>query len=190
MTEHRHLIEEVHVVISGFLQYEGKPNGMIRLWRDIHHHCSGPECLVLMKTWNDDMNALAEFIWRLSIFKPRVCVYGYSWGGAASAKLAGHLGDRGIRVDTMVLSDAVYRHGYWLGNWRALVPFSSITVDNTDRVFPFRQGSRLGKISGHEILPANERTKVYNTHWFSLSHQHMDDLRAFHEKSRLVAGAV
>ena len=181
-------IKNYHVVISGFLQTEGKPNGMIRLWRDLHRAQSGPDTLVLLRTWNDAMDTLAEFIWRLAADDVSVKIYGYSWGGAAAMRLAKGLQKRGIGVREMVLSDAVYRHGYWLGNWRALVPFSTLRVPaNVECVRWLRQQGGFWKISGHTIVAdCPRKTAVLNPILVTCSHTYMDDLPSFHR----IAGNV
>ena len=54
----------------------------------------------------------------------------------------------------MLLSDAVYRHAYWLGNWRALVPWSVIEIPaNVQRVTWFRQYS--DRPQGHDLRAAD-----------------------------------
>ncbi|KKM24471.1 hypothetical protein LCGC14_1604750 [marine sediment metagenome] len=128
MIRHTQQFKKFHIVISGFLQNEGKPNGMIRLWSDLYKEHACHDTLVMMKTWNDNMDSLAEFIWRMAEENAIIKVYGYSWGGAAAIKLAKSLGKRGLKISAMVLSDAVYRHSYWLGNWRAFVRCFKITI--------------------------------------------------------------
>ena len=182
-------VRDFHIVISGFLQYEGKPNGMIRLWRELHERHSGPDTFVLMRTWNDNMDTLAELIWRLAADNVRVKIYGYSWGGAASVRLARQLQKRGIDVEAMVLSDAVYRHPYWLGNWRALIPLSKIVIPrNVKYVYWFCQKDSWWKISGHEVIAHSQVNTTVISHGVAhVSHEYMDDLNAFHNASYHVA---
>lgn len=180
-----------HIVISGFLQSEGKPNGMVRLWSNLYSEHASPDTLVMMKTWNDNMNSLAEFIWRMSEGDAVINVYGYSWGGAASVKLARALGSRGLNIRSMVLSDAVYRHSYWLGNWRAFVSFFDIVIPpNVGTVWWFRQKSRFGKLSGHDIVKEWSKDGfafVTQPIWCNCSHTYMDDNRLFHNKVLAIA---
>ncbi len=189
MIQQTETIANYHIVISGFLQTEGKPNGMIRLWRDLHKSHAGPDTLVLLRTWNDNMNTLAEFIWRLAADNVSVKIYGYSWGGAAAMRLARGLQRRGINVLNMVLSDAVYRHGYWLGNWRALVPFSCLTVPSNVKVVQwFRQQGELWRISGHTVIAEDpNKTWILPAHIALCSHAYMDDLPVFHTQVEFVA---
>lgn len=194
MTQRIKKFKRFHIVISGFLQNEGKPNGMIRLWSDLYHEHACKDTLVMMKTWNDNMDSLAEFIWRMAddvAWKVEVRIYGYSWGGAAAMKLAKSLQRRGVKVRSMVLSDAVYRHSYWLGNWRAFVQcFKIIVPGNVGLVWWFRQKSKFGKLSGHDIVrdrSGNTFPWLSNPVWCNCSHQYMDDNRLFHEKALSVA---
>lgn len=187
--------KKFHIVISGFLQNEGKPNGMIRLWSDLYGDHACKDTLVLMKTWNDNMDSLAEFIWRMAEDDAIIKVYAYSWGAAAAMKLAKALKKRGLKIYAMVLSDAVYRHSYWLGNWRAFVPFFKIVVpSNVEVVWWFRQKSKFGRLSGHDVVReySNPRdgyrsSVVFLPVWCNCSHQYMDDNRAFQNKVLEVA---
>lgn len=184
-------VDSFHIVISGFLQYEGKPNGMIRLWRELHEAHANPNTLVLLRTWNDNMKNLAEFIWRLGSEYPSVKIYGYSWGGAASVKLAKCLNRRGMVVSHMVLSDAVYRHTYWLGNWRALVPWSEIKIPSNVKVVDwFRQKDKWPKLSGHKVVAKEPTQTIVNEGKMgNCSHTYMDELYAFHKKALSVSNA-
>ena len=66
-----------HVVISGFLQEKGAPNGMYKLWRTLHEQFADSETHVDLSTWNDNHSALAEMIWRSGNGQhPVVKVYG------------------------------------------------------------------------------------------------------------------
>ncbi len=190
MNRNNQRFKKFHIVISGFLQNEGKPNGMVRLWGDLYAEHACEETLVMMKTWNDSMDSLAEFIWRMAEEDAVIKVYGYSWGGAAAMKLAKALKKRGLKVHAMVLSDAVYRHSYWLGNWRAFVRCFKIKVPtNTGPVHWFRQKSKLGKLSGHDIVLESPFgfSWLAKPVWCNCSHQYMDDNRLFQNKVLEVA---
>lgn len=182
-------VKTFHIVISGFLQYEGKPNGMIRLWRDLYRRHAGSNTMVLLRAWNDDVAALAELIWRLAARDVQVKIYGYSWGGAASVRLARQLHMRGIDVAAMVLTDAVYRHSYWLGNWRAFVRRSKLRIPcNVKIVHWFFQFDKWWKISGHHVVTNSpDITRVFEYPEARVSHTYMDDLPAFHSVSHTVA---
>ncbi len=194
MIRYTQRFQKFHIVISGFLQNEGKPNGMVRLWGDLYREHACGDTLVMMKTWNDNMDSLAEFIWRMADDRPIIKVYAYSWGGVAAMKLAKALKKRGLIIQAMVLSDAVYRHSYWLGNWRAFVQCFRIAVpSNVNVVWWFRQKSKFGKLSGHDITVDRDAIGfdmpvILAPTWCKCSHQYMDDNLKFHNKVLEVAG--
>ena len=193
MIRNNQRFKKFHIVISGFLQTEGKQNGMIRLWGNLYCKYACEDTLVLMKTWNDNMDSLAEFIWRMAEDEAIIKVCGYSWGGAAAMKLAKALKKRGLKIQAMVLSDAVYRHSYWLGNWRAFLRcFKIVVPSNVRAVWWFRQKSRFGKLSGHDIVADQsgvgfDMTTILSPVWCNRSHQYMDDILKFHNKVHQVA---
>lgn len=178
-----------HVCVAGFLQTEGEPTGIVRLWRRLHQQHSDPRTRVELRSWADRTDTLAELIWRLrpDNHPPLIRLYGYSWGGAACVRLARDLQKRGLPVASMVLSDAVYRHPYWAGNWRAFVPLSRLVVPaNVREVFWFRQQNNWP--SGHTLVAAYPQTVIHPAHvigWFG--HQYMDDLDEFHRLAEHVA---
>lgn len=185
-------IDSWHIVISGFLQHEGKSHGMVSLWRSLRSHAS-PTCCVELRSWNDDWRALAELIYRCRSHRPKsrphVKIYGYSWGGYSATLLARELARREIVVDAMVLSDAVYRHWYRLGWWRAFSPWSYIEIPNNVReVTWFVQAKDWPR--GHELIAEDEKRtliagpKLAPSH---VGHCEMDDLTAFHDACRRVA---
>lgn len=182
------MISHWHIVISGFLQKQGAPNGMLRLATELHKELAGPETMVELRLWNESMAGLSEKIWLLRPKKsPRVRIYGYSWGGAAAMKLAAELRQRLIPVETMVLADPVYRHGYWLGNWRAFMPCSTLRVPpNVRRVYWYRQTMNWPR--GHQPVAIDpDRTTISNGALVDATHQYMDDAGVFQRKAMEVA---
>lgn len=183
-------IRQWHVVISGFLQRQGHPNGMLRLAMQLHRQYASNDCMVELRLWQEDMKGLAEKIWLTrpaDSRPPRVKIYGYSWGGAAALQLAEQLWDRSIDVEYVVLSDAVYRHRYWLGNWRACWPFSSLIVPpNVRRVAWYRQ--RRNWPRGHDVIAATpHKTDITNGAILDATHAYMDDAPQFIAKCLEVA---
>jgi len=175
-------IHEWHIVISGFLQRQGNLNGMDKIWDIAEMRSkSRPDARAMLYPWHCDVADIAELINRKRDpdTMPVVNLYGYSWGGMTCANLAEELRDREIDVRTMVLSDAVYRHWYKLGQWRALVPCSRIYIpDNVKRVIHFRQRENLP--GGHTLVAKNSgMTDIEPVRWLTAKHQHMDDSITF-----------
>ena len=176
-------IKRFIIVIPGFLQKRGTPNGMVALWRKLHHAYAGADTVVSLHLWNSNWRDVAEWIWRLRPDKgqPDIVLVGYSWGGYSAVLLARQLKKRGILVRVMILSDPVYRHPYWLGQWRAFVRFAEIRLpSNVGLLKSFRQVESLP--CGHAIV--DERypgvTPIITFIIEGVSHQYMDDLTQFH----------
>lgn len=173
-----------HIVIPGFLQREGRPTGMEdEVWARLHAQGAGPESVVLLREWDSDFRALAERIWRMQSehCPPTICIYGYSWGGMSAVLLCRELRKRGLRVRHLALCDPVYRHRYWWGQWRALVPWRIEVPDNVDHVLWWRQ--RWNWPRSHEVVAANpRRTDIDHPIEIEAVHQYADDDRLFHAK--------
>lgn len=180
------------ICVAGFLQDEGTPGGLVALWRQLHSVHAAPDVRVEFRAWNDRAGPLAELVWRLrpDTNRPAVVICAYSWGGASAQNIADQLARRGLVVDQMVLADAVYRHGYCLGNWRALVPWSQITIPhNVRRVAWFRQ--KTNRPRGHDLTAADPtKTTIEAATLARVDHKYMDDLREFHVAAMAAAGAA
>lgn len=174
-------IRDWHIVLSGFLQRAGDVNGCVKIFLELHHLIQSPTARVELRPWRCDVSDLAEMISKLqpSDAPPRVCIYGYSWGGQTAADLARELLRRGLFVDQMVLCDAVYRHSYTLGQWRAFAPWSRIRISRNVRyVTWFRQDRCHPK--GHRVIADNPvLTKVKNVQVLQYDHMWMDDSAEF-----------
>lgn len=183
-------IREWHVVISGFQQQSGTLNGIARIWLDlVQLLATRSTARVELLTWNDDVGNLAETISRVTNtlnsatnrrVEPVVNIYGYSWGGMSAVNFARELQRRGINVQNMVLSDAVYRHWYWLGWWRAFAPWRAIWIPGNvvGQVIQFRQKKNWPR--GHAIKAVNPGvTKLGSVRWLQAEHCWMDDQPAF-----------
>lgn len=173
-------VKEWHVVLSGFMQRQGDINGMVLIWQDLRRVVPSHAVLQL-HSWNCNLPDLAELIARLAPddARPRVNIYGYSWGGQSAIHLARQLNRRGLFVDHMVLSDAVYRHWYPLGWWRAFLPWLAIRVpDNVRRVTHFRQ--QRSSPCGHRLIAENTGKTVLDPVVFlPVEHCWMDDQPEF-----------
>lgn len=178
-----------HLVISGFLQTVGKPNGMVSLWRKLMRH-NGPEAAVVPLKWNSQWWDIAELIWSV---QPNghdrvIRIYAYSWGaGWGAMELARQLDRRGMAVDHMVLSDPVFRSSWLLGRWLALSELASIEVPaNVRRVSWFRQTKN--RPCGHNLAAADGQiTVIQPPVVLSRTHQYMDDAEDFHAECLRVA---
>lgn len=180
-----------HIVIGGFLQTEGRPTGMVRLWMRLHSLFSSPSSVVLLRSWNDNWSDLAELIWRANRSgqpdRHTVNIYAYSWGaGYGAMELARQLNRRGLRVHTMVLSDPVYRSPLLSFRWLALLQWSTIRVPaNVFAVHWFRQNISLP--AGHDLKADSPATWLSDPKWVEVDHQYMDDWRPFHNECERVA---
>lgn len=168
-----------HLVFAGFLQDEGEATGCLRLYREMHGIFASSGCAVELCEWNRRVDPIATRIARLTNgHLPIVCLYGYSWGGQTAVNLSWELARRGFVVRHMVLCDAVRRHRYWLGNWRAFWPGSKVVVGPTVLdVEWFVQHNDWPR--GHEVVAAEKsRTRIAPPHnTGSVTHAHMDEYR-------------
>lgn len=166
-------------IITGFLQTSGSRSGLIDLWRDLYVTHAEQETLVRLLPWRSDWSAEGEFIFRLSEPRPSIGVVAFSWGaGWGFVRLAKALNARGLEVRHACLIDPVYRHSYWLGQWRAFVPGIPIAIpSNVRRVTWWRQQQDWPR--GHK-LTGSGNTVIANTVIappinVSASHVYMDD---------------
>lgn len=180
------------VGFAGFFQTRGTANGMIDLHGELRQKHVSPQTVVQFCHWDDNVDGLAEQIWRTARkadVAPAIYVYAYSWGGMTAMNFARQLRARdNLRVRHMVLSDAVYRHWYWAGNWRAFMPGIPIVVpDNVLRVDWYRQTTT--RLRGHDLVAeddvaTNLSDPVYVRH---TPHTRMDDCGLFRERCLQVA---
>ena len=193
-------IHRWHIVISGFTQSEGRYSGMTRLAQKLIGSCPGTR--VELRKWSDDWNDVAEWIHlcRTNGSLPDIVISGYSYGGFSATLLAAELGRRGLAVRAMVLCDAVYRHRYFAGNWRSLVPWRKIRVPtNVEEVYVLRQSNprfsmrRTGpwiQPAGHDVEPVSSLTKMNPEVVLTCDHEWADDALEFHELALKVSRCV
>jgi len=180
-------IERWVVVISGFLQDEGQPTGMVGLWASLHHLLSGPYNRIELRSWDDNWSMVAEFVWRQ---RPPdnnvdVVICAYSWGGPSAMELARQLGRRGISVRHMVLADPVYRHRWKF--WRPLFRWPKIIVPkNVVEVTWFRQ--HYDWPEGHDLVAENAaKTHIELPMELTRGHTYMDESPWFHRACHTIA---
>jgi len=169
-------------IIPGFLQNRGGDNGMVSLWKSLHMLYSNYATRVELAHWNSDWRAHAECINRMSDDREaEIVIAGYSWGGYSSTLLAKELAKHGRKVPEMVLCDAVYRHRYWLGNWRAMWPLSRIKIPaNVREVTWFHQKKNYPR--GHKRVPESDTTIIHRPRKLSYRHQQCDESYVFHKE--------
>lgn len=173
-------------MISGFLQKLGAANGQFRLWKELQqNHSNGTR--VEFRTWASDWDGEAELIYRASGEKARVMLAGYSWGGASAFRFAERLQQRGIDVELVITSDAVYRS--WFPSWSVKLARTVLgepkiyCPTNVQCVIPFRQ--RVDPIvRGHEIVGHDLATLIGATHWIEEKHTLMDDAPVYQRRVR------
>lgn len=170
------------ILVQGFLQDRGTPNGMVRLWLRAHSNFAGRSTAVMLLSWNDNVRQLAEFIWRSSRPDPLIHIAGYSWGGTTARNLCCQLSKRGLSIDQVILSDPVYRHWWMPRRWTTLLPWRTIEFPtNVSRIYWYRQEQNWPRAHS----PAAEDTdSTYVSPGFLLkcSHQYMDDAQEFHDR--------
>lgn len=180
-----------HVVISGHLQHGGHASDVEPLWRNLRDAVGNGSVCVDLCEWNRRWDQYAEFIWRFQhpTAPPTIRVYAYSWGaGWGFLKLARELKRRGLRIETAVLSDAVYCSGWWLLKYpQALSPIRRVVVpDNVGQVHWFFQ--RSYRPYGHKVVAADPaKTRIHPGVEAACDHYRMDRLIDFHQLAMHVA---
>ena len=179
-----------HLLFRGFRQTEGDLSGVQRLWRELLRQHGGPDTMVDCRAWHEDVAEIAENICvhANGSTPPVICLYGYSWGGMTAVTLARQLNRRGLDVRHVVLSDAVYRHWYMLGQWRAMVPYSQILIPgNVQEVSWLRQTFNWPR--GHQLVAEDANKTIIHKPIImtAVAHAYMDDLAAFYSLAMRVA---
>ena len=175
---------------SGFLQPTlGAPTGMMKLWAELHDRHCGPGCCVERLAWSDCPASVAEHVRLLADDRPpAVLIFAYSWGAALAVRIARELGKRSIDVQHLVLTDPIYRHAYFAGNWRALLPWWPINIPrNVREVTWWRQLDSCPR--GHDLVACEEHTLLHPPRLASAAHEFMDELLDFRQTSLRIAAA-
>lgn len=184
-----------HVIVGGFRQTTGEPTGMQSLFKMMHSRFARKGVEISPLEWNSRFADFAELIRWTSpgARKTRITIASYSWGTTGARNLARELYKRGFGVHSIVSSDGVYRHGYWAGQWRALVPWSTIYMPgNVKEVHYFVQrddkllkGHKIDREEG-EAFPKIAPPIVLD----GRVHNFMDESEEFHEAALLAAERV
>jgi pimeloyl-ACP methyl ester carboxylesterase len=165
----------------------GAATGMMRLWGQLHDAHCGPGVCVERLAWSDCPVSVAEHVRLLANWYPsEVLIFGYSWGAALGIKIARELQKRSINVAHLVLSDPVYRHAYWAGNWRAFFAGVPIRVPaNVREVTWWRQFEDTPR--GHDLVARGENTILHAARVATATHAFMDELPDFHAEAQRIA---
>ena len=175
---------KVHMCISGFTQTEARRHGVFKLKERLIKETKSQR--VMLREWNDDWKKVAEHMWLLGQSDNiEIQVYGYSWGGGWGAmQFAKYLRLRGIKIKTMVLCDAVYRHGWVALRAKSMFPRKYVKIkvpDNVEEVFAFHQTQN--RPQGHVIVAQDDqKTLVHDSVELHYSHQFIDDSKEWHDK--------
>jgi len=182
-----------HVVASGFTQTERTWHGMVRLWRDMHARSTAAEDGVSLRTWDSDWAALAEHIFLVQENQGqriKVACYAYSWGCSGVMKLVRELNKRGIPVESMVLSDPIYRSPWMTCAWLAMTSWKKIVVPNNVRMVRwFYQKQNLPQSQGL-VAQDEKRTMIFEPTELLRNHEYCDDSRQFHDACHAAAEAL
>lgn len=178
-------VERWIVCFSGFLQ-EGRLSGIEKIEDAIHRQCNGDSTRVLLKSWRDSPADVAQRIWNRCPegHQPAVVIIGYSYGGYTAVLLARELEKRGLKVETMLLIDPVWRWAArwpsllsWLEGWEIKVP------SNVRKLYGWTQ--KVDTPAGHKIVPSGSTISDIQT--LMRAHNIMDDAMEVYNRAMFVA---
>lgn len=178
-------ISKWNIFIPGFMQKNGQPVGITKLWRKAIENTNSPSTANLLYHWDSDFENVAELVKRFTNgTNPDVDIVCYSWGGQSAMNLSRFLGRRRIDVRSIIAADPVYRHSYALGWWRTFMPsrFAIKVPPNVRHVHWVRQ--RHDWPRAHNLEAESPYTLISKPQVLQLSHQDIDDSQEF---ERLVA---
>lgn len=200
-----HSLIKIHAVISGFTERENQWHGSATLVEKIIDNLGvSKDIRVLLFPWHANWRMIASRFWFIGEQnKKRVAVniYGYSWGaGWGAVNLARELGWQGIDVHNMTLCDPVYRHRYWLGNWRAFSNHPIGRILTLGRDVPIRIPPNVHRVRwtrqmvnyprGHNLVADDVRTRIDNPTIVPVVHCRMDEHPEYHRLSLEAAQAL
>jgi len=177
---------DLHVVIGGFTQRRNRWHGMLKLNEKVIAAVGmSSHRRVWFQRWCDPWKQIAEHVWLLKEEagqELRVFVYAYSWGaGWGAMQFAKHLSDANIKIEVMVISDAVFRHPVLIMRWTAMTKLGTIQIpDNVNVVHRFYQ--KRGRPMGHKVHWNAIETEIQTDRELHYEHAKMDDASEFHAK--------
>lgn len=179
------------ILFSGFRQDASTMTGSVKVWRSLYDQHAGPQCVVSLYPWDTAARPLAHMIRNNRNGEdPEIILGGYSFGGQTAVNLAKQLQFCGLYVSKMVLADPVYRHRYYAGWWRSLMPWAKIAVPSNvqdcryflqkNEVFwPMRDGGWI-QPRGHRLYAQEDfvdgaRALIRDPIYLTCDHSNMDD---------------
>jgi len=179
-------IERWIIVFTGFLQ-EGRLSGLEKIEHAIHQQCNCDSTRVILKSWQDSPGAVASRIWNRQPegHPPAIVIIGFSYGGFTAVLLARELGKRGLKIETMLLIDPVWR---WLAELPSVLSLGSwweINVPKTVRTL-FAWFQKVDRPRGHRLI-VDENHTLYFPKTLKRTHNQMDDAEEVYKKALLVA---
>ena len=185
-----------HIFFGSFTQRVGRcTNGVYAAFDRVYRLYAGPQSLVEYTAWYlnplDVAAALAERnedCLRETKRRLQIQLVGYSFGGQTAVNVARELNDHGVRVDRLLLCDAVARCGRLGWIW-AMNPKSKIHVPkNVTRVTWLHQTHPRVRLerpyffpAGHSVIAESPLTISKGPYEIEHEHVDMDDACAFHK---------
>ena len=176
------------ILITGWSQDEGTPHttGLERLYYRIKRTYTDRRHEILLKSWADDMDALADRICNHSQARPWIILVGYSYGGQSAINLCKELSLRGQSVGYLILIDAIARPWLILKWWLSLTGWLRLVIPpNVENCWAWRQCTNIPK--GHSIT-VSRRTKMHGPYTLSVAHEFIDEQAEIHAKVLEVLG--
>lgn len=174
------------ILIAGFTQREGQATPIEKLHRKTSKTLSGPDSVVVLRSWRDSTYDLAQRIsnWRNGE-PPKIVVIGYSYGGYSAVRLCRELQHLHLPVDRLYLIDPVAR---WLSKFPSIFSMFNIlpitvpaNVRNTKvwrQTSNYPRGARVRQeaSSGDPTDMVNCGGQIEQTVFPYVPHENMDDL--------------
>jgi hypothetical protein len=168
---------------TGFRQGLDNSTGLELLWRKLRRLSRPDVCVTTPQPWNDDPEAMADYIARNSAPGAVVFFYGYSYGvGNYFLALAKALQGHGMTIDTAVLCDGIRR--FRVGKWFSLRAFRDLVEievpANVEMVYAFHQREDRW-LHGHLVTAVDPTlTEVEMIELHGYDHASIDEAGSFH----------